>query len=114
MRNPVRYMAVAAMFLAAACGARQATPDQAQPVQGAPYVLEVENPLTHSMNVSYSMGGVVTVLGTVEAGKTVRFNIPNRGGDEILVIATDAQAQHRVEKAVDLESNKVARVRLGS
>jgi len=114
MRNPVRWLAVLVLFLGACGGSARelTTPDQAQPVQGQPYVLEVENAFGHAMNVSYSIGGVVTVLGTVEAGKTARFNIPNRGSDEIRVIASDSQAQHRVEKTVDLESERPVKVKL--
>lgn len=114
MRNPVRSMMVLALLLTTACfGSREPSVEQAQPVQGAPYVLEIENAFTHAMNVSYSIGGVVTVLGSVEAGKVARFEVPNRGSDEILVIATDPEARHRVEKTVDLESAAPVRVKLG-
>lgn len=114
MHTRVRITAVLAVFLLAACAARQDQAGQMQTEQGAPYSLEVYNPMSHGMNVSYSMGGVVTVLGTVDAGATTRFQIPNRGGDEILVIATDTSNQMRIEKAVDLESDRTVRVTLSN
>jgi hypothetical protein len=109
MRIAIRTIALSLAVPLGACAG-----NQLQSEQGASYVLEVQNPMPHPMNVSYSMGGSVTALGTVAANTTRTFNIPNRGGDEIVVIATDQNNQNRVEKPVDLESHRPARVVLST
>ena len=107
-RVRLMLMLVLGMFTLGACATR-ATQEPA--VQGADFSLEIHNPQPHPMNVRFAIGGggALTVLGTVNAGETRRWSIPNRGQDDIRLVANDQAGQHTMEETVELEGGEVRR-----
>jgi len=91
----------------AACAPRNTTPET--PAQGAQFTVEIVNTMPHPMNVSYELGTEIAVLGSVDANQTRRFTIPDRGGDEVRLIATDQDQTHQVDGRLDLDSGAVSR-----
>lgn len=101
---------VAALALTvAACTPSQVQPDtsqaSAQPAQGMAFTVAVTNSMDMPMNVSYRYGGdTVTALGTIPAGQTMTFTVPNRGSDNLEVMAADANGGNIVRKKLDMAS----------
>lgn len=94
-----------------ACAPRAA---QEPATTGADFVLEIHNPMPHTMNVMYWVGGSQTTLGSVAANETKRFQLPNRGDDSVRLTATDAGQTHTVEDTLDLDQGEVVRWEIGS
>jgi hypothetical protein len=79
----------------------------------ANYVIEVTNPMPHSMNVSLDMGaGQMAALGEVAAGQTKQFQVRNPSSNDVIIKAVDQSQSHTVEKHVELERGTVSKVSL--
>lgn len=83
-------------------------------VAGADFIIEVHNPMPHTMTVIAWVGGSQTTLGSVATNETKRFNIPNRGDDSVRLTATDEGKTHTVDKTLDLDKAEVIRWDIGS
>lgn len=96
------------VFTLGACAPRAT---QEPPVQGPEFILEIHNPQTTAMNLQFSMGGggTLTTLGSIAPNETKRWSIPNRGGDRIVLVATDQNGGNRKDTSLDLEGGAVRR-----
>jgi hypothetical protein len=103
-------LAVAAVSLTAACSTHNVIPEV--PGTGDVFTLLIENPQPYSMNVLYSFGPTQTALGRVDAGQTMQYSIPDRGGDKVEITAGDQTMQHMMTKRLDLDRGKINKVTL--
>ena len=79
----------------------------------ANYVIEVTNPMPHSMNVSLDMGaGQMSALGEVAPGQTKQFQVRNPSSNDVIIKAIDQANSHTVEKHVELARGSVSKVML--
>lgn len=102
------FSIVFATLLAAGCATRPA-----QIGVDANYVIEVTNPSSHAMAVSLDLGAnQMSVLGSVAAGETKRFEIRDPATNDINLVAVDGSGQHRVTRKVELKRGAVSRVTL--
>ncbi len=76
---------------------------QAPASAGAAFVVDVVNPTDQTMDVSYNTGGVVTALGPVPPGGTVRFTIPNHGSDSFEILGKVPDQPAPIHHQVDLK-----------
>lgn len=110
--NPVRALrfcgVVAALALAVGCSRPVVVESEAGPV----YTLEVVNPSTHAMAVSYAAGGAPTTLADVPANTTRRFVVRQPASLSIVVIGTEDKTGQVVRRDVTLRAGEVASVRL--
>lgn len=111
------YTAVALALLVGACHANSVESGMPQPapavVQGAPFEVHVTNSMGMPMNVSYRYGGdIVTILGTVPANGSATFTVPNRGGDNLEIQATDQNGANLRRERVDMKAGTVVAVTL--
>ncbi len=85
----------------------------APPVQGATFTVTVTNTAAVAKNVSYRYGGdIVTALGTVQPGQTMVFTVPNRGGDNLEITATDQNGGNLRHEKVDMKAGSIVNVTL--
>lgn len=89
--------------------AAEAAVAQEPGIAGADFVIEIFNPMPHTMTVMYWAAGSQTTLGTLAANETKRFQVPNRGDDSVRLTATDEARTHTVEKSLDLDKAEVVR-----
>jgi hypothetical protein len=101
------FAAFAALLALSACTRAQL--EQQRPVTNVEFVLEIFNPQPRAMNVTFSLGGATTSLGTVAANETRRWAIPNQGGDEISLVANDSTTRQTIRKTLDLDKGQVVR-----
>jgi len=106
---PITSRSTVLAFTILALGACAPRATQEPAVTGAPLILEVHNAMPHPMNISYEIGGAVTALGQVNADQTKRWELPNQGGDEVTLFATDEGKTHRVDTTMDLDHDQVNR-----
>ncbi|HSJ15648.1 MAG TPA: hypothetical protein VK939_14590 [Longimicrobiales bacterium] len=109
------FMALLVIAALGACATRtaeelsEAATAQEPGIAGADFVIEIHNPMPHTMNVMYWVAGSQTTLGSVAANETKRFQVPNRGDDSVRLTATDDAQTHTVEKSLDLGKAEVVR-----
>ena len=108
LNSSVRRLAALAMILTLGACTR-AQREQQQPITGAEFILEVHNPQPRAMNVSFTVAGATTALGTVAANETRRWAIPNQGNDNFRLIATDEGRTQTITKTLDLNKGEVVR-----
>lgn len=95
--------------LSTACALLPNQQVQERAVQGPEFILEIANPLPHTMNLSYTIGGTVTALGSLAPNETKRWAIPNQGGDRVVIYANDPTLKMRHTKSLDLDKGEVVR-----
>ncbi len=106
-RSIVRLSSLLTLLALGACTRAQL--EQQRPVTNVEFILEIFNPQPRSMNVSFTIGGATTTLGAVKANETRRWAIPNHGGDEIGLIASDSTSRQTIRKTLDLDKGQVVR-----
>lgn len=110
--NPARRLRssgiLAALALVVACSRPVVVESEPGPV----YTLEVVNPSTRDMTVSYETGGVPTTLGEVDANETRRFVVRHPGMLTIIVVGTEDGTGRVVRREVTLRAGGVVSVRL--
>ena len=96
----MRKHAVALMTLlvVAACGRGAAIESEPGPV----YLLSVENPMSHAMDVWYDDGMQTTELGRVEPRTTREFVIAAPASSSVEIIARDDGRTHTITRRVEL------------
>ena len=97
MRAAFRIVALSAALLAA-CGRGGAIESEPGPV----YLIRVENPMSHPMDVWYDDGRETSELGRVEAGATREFVIAGPASSSVEVVARDDGRTHTVNLPVEL------------
>ena len=90
----------------AACGRGGAI----ESVPGPVFLITVENPMSHAMDVWYDDGIETTELGRVEAGLSREFVIAAPESPSIEVIARDEDRTHTVTRAAELRRGSGVRV----
>ena len=80
----------------------------------ATYAIEVSNSRPHPVNVSLNVGTGVLALGAVDPGQTKRFTVRDPGTNDVLLVATDPNGDHRTEKQVELSRREVAKVTIST
>jgi hypothetical protein len=98
----------AALLLAplASCGRGGAIESEPGPV----YLLTVENPMSHPMDVWYDDGRETTELGRVEAGLAREFVIAAPASPSVEIVARDDGRTHTVTLPAELTRGAGARV----
>ncbi len=85
----------------------------APPVQGATFAVTVTNTMSMPMNISYRYGGdIVTALGTVQPGQTMVFTVPNRGSDNLEVLAADQSGANETHHKIDMSAGSAVSITL--
>ncbi len=85
----------------------------APPVQGATFTVTVTNTAAVAKNVSYRYGGdIVTALGTVQPGQTMVFTVPNRGGDNLEILAADQTGTNETHHKIDMSAGSTVSITL--
>lgn len=79
---------------------------------GETYAVSVENPMPHSMIVSFDDGSGTRLLGTVEARQTERFVVAGSASQTVSIIAHDEGETHTVRRTVVLQPGGTVAVRL--
>jgi hypothetical protein len=79
---------------------------------GPAYAIEVDNPMSHPMIVSYDDGTGAHLLGTVSAGTRGRFVITRPASQNLTILATDEARTHTVRRAVTVQQGVVTEVSL--
>ena len=97
---------VATLALAAACGRGGAI----ESVPGPVYLVAVENPMSHPMDVWYDDGVEVTELGRVEAGAVREFVIAAPESSSVEIVARDEDRTHTVTRPAELVRGSAVRV----
>ena len=111
------YAAVALALLVGGCHVHNSEPGSPQPaaspVQGTPFEVHVTNTMGMPMNVGYRYGGdIVTILGIVPVDGTATFTVPNRGGDNLEIQATDQDGGNLRHERVDMKAGSVLSITL--
>jgi hypothetical protein len=101
-----RRLLVLALALVAACGRGRAIESEPGPV----YLVTVENPMSHAMDVWYDDGRETAELGRVEAGQSREFVIAGPASPSVEVVARDDGRTHTVTKAAELVRGSGVRV----
>ena len=83
---------------ASACGRGRAI----ESVPGPVYLVTVENPMTHAMEVWYDDGMETTALGRVEPGMAREFVIAAPASQSVEIVARDEARTHTVTRAAEL------------
>ena len=92
---------------ATACGGKNI-----ETVPGPVYMVTVENPMSHPMDVWYDDGAETAELGRVEPGMTREFVIAGPADATVEVIARDNDRTHTVNRTVELRAGASPRVSL--
>jgi hypothetical protein len=71
-------------------------------VPGPVYLVTVENPMSHAMDVWYDDGVEVVELGRVEAGQTREFVIAGPESPSVEIIARDDGRTHTLTRPAEL------------
>lgn len=95
-------------LLATACARGVAV--QSEP--GPAYAIQVNNPMSHPMIVSYDDGTGSHLLGMVSAGTQGRFVITRPASQNLTITATDESRTHTVTRAVTVRQGEVTEVSL--
>lgn len=89
----------------AACGGRNI-----ETVPGPVYMITVENPMSHPMDVWYDDGAETVELGRVEAGMTREFVVAGPEQASVEIIARDNDDTHTITRTLELTSGGNPRV----
>ena len=84
----------------AACSRGVAIESEPGPV----YTIEVENPMSHPMDIWYDDGVETRELGRVESRSSREFIIASPDRPEVEIVARDAGRTHTVTRSVNLAS----------
>lgn len=97
-----RYKTAVVLLLVAlvACGRSAAIESEPGPV----YVIDVENPMSHAMDIWYDDGVETTELGRVEPRSRREFVIAAPASANIEIIARDDGRTHTITRRADLSS----------
>lgn len=99
------------LTIAAACTALAACGRGAiESVPGPVYLVTVENPMSHPMDVWYDDGVETTELGRVEAGAAREFVIAGPESPTIQIVARDDGRTHTVTRPAELIPGSGVRV----
>lgn len=98
-------VALALLASLAACGGRNI-----ETVPGPVYMITVENPMSHPMDVWYDDGAETVELGRVEAGMTREFVIAGPEQPSVEIIARDNDDTHTVTRTLELSAGGNPRV----
>ena len=79
-------------------------------VPGPVYLVSVENPMSHPMDVWYDDGIETTELGRVEAGLTREFVVAAPASPSIEIVARDEDRTHTVTLPAELVRGSAVRV----
>lgn len=99
-------IALAGALASAGCGRGGAI----ESVPGPVYLITVENPMSHPMDVWYDDGIETTALGRVEAGLSREFVIAAPASPSVEVVARDDDRTHTVTRATELIRGSGVRV----
>ena len=99
-------IAVLCATVAAACGRGRAI----ESVPGPVYLVTVENPMSHTMEVWYDDGVETTALGEVAPGIVREFVIAAPASQSIEIIARDEGRTHTVTLVAELVRGSGVRV----
>ncbi len=105
MRNAL-YAVAALGSLAVACGGGGAI----ESVPGPVYLITVENPMSHAMDVWYDDGQETTQLGRVEANTSREFVIAAPASPSVEIVGRDDGRTHTVTFPTELTRGGGARV----
>lgn len=94
-------------LLLAACGGKNI-----ETVPGPVYMMTVDNPMSHPMDVWYDDGAETVELGRVEAGQRREFMIAGPAAPQIEVIARDNDRTHTITRSVLLARGASPRITL--
>ena len=97
MRPGLAILAASTLALAA-CGRG----DAIESVPGPVYLVTIENPMSHAMDVWYDDGVETTELGRVAAGAAREFVIAAPDSPSVEIIARDDAGTHTVTRATEL------------
>lgn len=81
-------------------------------VPGPVYLVVVENPLAHALDVFYDDGAEVVELGRLEAGAAREFVIARPETPMVEILGRDADRTHTIGQRVQLVEGSTVRVRL--
>ncbi len=85
----------------------------APPVQGVTFAVTVTNTTAVAKNISYRYGGdIITALGTVQPGQTMIFTVPNRGSDNLEILAADQAGTNETHHRIDMSAGSTVSVTL--
>ena len=98
MRKPAA--ALISLLVLAACSRGAAIESEPGPV----YLLTVENPMSHLMDVWYDDGVQTTELGRVEARSTREFVIAAPASASVEIIARDEGRTHSITRRTQLSA----------
>lgn len=102
MRKPA--VALMALLVVAACSRGAAIESEPGPV----YLLTVENPMSHSMDVWYDDGVRTSELGRVEPRTTREFVIAAPASSSVEIIARDEGRTHSITRRTQLTAGGAA------
>ena len=94
----VPMVCVLAVIASTACSRGGAIESEPGPV----YLITVQNPMSHAMDVWYDDGRQTSELGRVEAGATREFVIAAPASPSIEVVARDDGRTHTVNRPAEL------------
>ena len=103
MRKTAATLLISVVVLAA-CSRGVAIESEPGPV----YLVEVENPMSHAMDVWVDDGVETTDLGRVEARSTREFVIAAPASSSVQIVARDDGRTHTVTRRVQLTSGGVS------
>lgn len=108
-RTPTRLLLASLLaLLTTACARGVAV--QSEP--GPAYAIQVNNPMSQPMIVSYDDGTGSHLLGTVSAGTQGRFVITRPASENLTITATDESRTLTVTRAVTVRQGVVTEVSL--
>ena len=102
MKKPA--VALMALLVVAACSRGAAIESEPGPV----YLLTVENPMSHSMDVWYDDGVRTTELGRVEPRSTREFVIAAPASSSVEIVARDEGRTHSITRRTELTAGGAA------
>ena len=105
MRATVSLLLLASALALAACGGRNI-----ETVPGPVYMITVDNPMSHPMDVWYDDGEETVELGRVAAQMTREFVIAGPAAESVEIIARDNDRTHTVTRTLSLVTGASPRV----
>lgn len=106
MRRIARTLLVLTALLATACARGGTIESEPGPV----YLVTVDNPMSHAMDVWYDDGRQTAELGRVDAGETREFVIAAPASTTIEIVARDDGRTHTVTRPAELAPGAGVRV----
>lgn len=102
-----RHLLPVLALVATACGGKNI-----ETVPGPVFMVSVENPMSHPMDVWYDDGAETVELGRVEPGMMREFVIAGPADATVELIARDNDRTHTITRTVELRSGASPRVSL--